>query len=98
MLKKARKILSSILKKTDYRNERKVIAEILIAGNLNAKNISWTGLSERTQKLRDKEKNRRKTNREIANKKTSRDVHQRLKKLNRTIWRQASKIPQKEEL
>ena len=61
--------------------ERKVIAEILIAGNLNAKNISWTGLSERTQKLRNKEKNRRKTNREIANKKTSRDVHQRLKKI-----------------
>ena len=61
--------------------ERKVIAEILIVGNLNAKNISWTGLSERTQKLRDKEKNRRKTNREIANKKTSRDVHQRLKKI-----------------
>ena len=61
--------------------ERKVVAEILIVGNLNAKNISWAGLSERTQKLRDKEKNRRKRNRDIANKKTSGDIHQRLKRI-----------------
>ena len=59
--------------------ERKVVAEIYVKSE--CKNISWTGLSERTQKLRDKEKNRRKRNRDIANKKTSGDIHQRLKRI-----------------
>ena len=68
--------------------ERKVIAEILIAGNLNAKNISWTQLSERTQRLRAKEKNRRIIESSNLKSKKSEDVQQRLKKLNRTIWRQ----------
>ena len=61
--------------------ERKVIAEILIVGNLNAKNISWTGLPERMKSLRVKEESQKKIKSSDTESKNSKGIDQKLERV-----------------